>query len=144
VGVDDERAPAGAAAKEVMAGVANNQTDIVLAGKIDTGLDMFLGRGRQDIDAVVAERARGGRVLGGTASLVGEVCPESGTRLLDAEFDISVLILNTDLCKDGTYCHCSSLNMALASAQAAASYELMVPRGPSKVLWHTAPGGTWI
>jgi hypothetical protein len=49
---------------EVMAGVSDNQTDVVLSSEIDTGLDVFLGMCVDHVDAVVAEGAGTGRVVG--------------------------------------------------------------------------------
>jgi len=142
VGVDDQRAPADAAGLEVVAGVADDQTDVVFARKVDAGLDVLAGGRLDDVDTVVAKRAGLGWVRRGPARLVGSVGPESGRQLLNAAH--AHRVSKQPLQKfaiSGTYCHCSLPQLAVDSWQAASSYVLTVPRGPWKVLWQTAPGG---
>lgn len=60
---------------EVVAGVSDNQTDVVLSGEVDTGLDVFFGVCVDHVDAIVAERAGAGRVIGRkTLAQVSESC----------------------------------------------------------------------
>lgn len=54
----------------------------------------------------VATSARIGRVGGRTASVVGEVCPETSSRKLDSNVVVSSLPSPHDG-KEHTYCHCS-------------------------------------
>ena len=83
VGVDDEGAVADGAAEEVVAGVAHDQAQVVLAGKVDAGLDVRGLGGGDHVDTIVAEGAGVGGVGGGTAGVVGEVGPETIGRLFD-------------------------------------------------------------
>lgn len=83
VGVDDQGTGTGAAADKVVAGVADDQADVVATSKVNAGLDVVAGGGRDDINAIVAQRAAVGGIESGPAGLVGEVCPEGGTRLLN-------------------------------------------------------------
>lgn len=41
------------------------------------------------------------------------------------------------------YFHCSLRMLAFTSLQAASLYVSIEPKGPSKVLWHAASGGTF-
>lgn len=134
--VDDQRPITRAAANEVVAGVAHNQPEVVAAGKVDTGLDM-LGLGcHNNVDAIVAQRAAVGRVLGGPARVVGEVGPERCSRLAHAgQGGMSVWPHISELKDDSsTYVHDSLSKFWVASAHLAASYVFTVPRSPSKVL----------
>jgi hypothetical protein len=92
VRVDDERAPADAAADEVVAGVADDQAQVVLARKVNAGLDVSTRRSQDHIDAVVAQRAGGGRVGLRAASVVGEVGPKGASRLVNATSHVSYLL----------------------------------------------------
>lgn len=76
MGVDDEGAITSAAANEVVAGVADDQTDVVLAGKVDTGLDVGLLLGHDDIDTNISETAAGVGVIGGETAGVGGIVPD--------------------------------------------------------------------
>lgn len=71
VRVDDEGAEADVAADEVVARVADDQTHVVAAGKVDAGLDVQPRRGLDHVHAVVAQRATlGGLAVGRHVSLV--------------------------------------------------------------------------
>jgi len=85
VGVDDQRTPTNAAAEEVMAGVADDQAQIVLSRKVDTSLDVCGSPGGEDKNRIVSERAAVAGIGGGTASVVGEVSPETSGRQINPE-----------------------------------------------------------
>jgi hypothetical protein len=84
VGVDDEGAPADTAAKEVVARVADDQAQVVLAGEVDAGLNMGNGLGLDEDDWVVTEGAGIGGVRRRAAGVVGEVGPQAGRRQLNS------------------------------------------------------------
>lgn len=52
--VYDESAPAGTASDEVVACVADDESEVVVPRKVDTGFDVFLLGRPNDIDTVVA------------------------------------------------------------------------------------------
>lgn len=49
---------------EVMTGISDDQTEVVLPCEVDTRLDMLLGMSVDYIDTIVAEGARAGRIVG--------------------------------------------------------------------------------
>jgi hypothetical protein len=73
---------ASAASNEIVASIANYEAYIVFAGEVDSGLDMVWLSGHQDVHAVVTESTWFARVRCRSARVVGEVCPQVGTRLL--------------------------------------------------------------
>lgn len=93
VGVDDESTPANRSAKEVMASVADDQAKVVVLGEENTSLDMSDGLGLDVEGREVATSARISRVGGRTASVVGEVCPQTGSRKIDPDVDVSTIFI---------------------------------------------------
>lgn len=76
MGVDDEGAPSRASSQEVVAGVADDQTQVVSAGEPDAGLDVRMCLGSNDIDTIVSKSAWGRRIRGRNTGVIGEVLPE--------------------------------------------------------------------
>jgi len=66
-----------------MASVADNETQVVVAGEAYTCLDVADALGRDVQHGVVTERASVRRVGGRAASVVGEVSPETSGRVVD-------------------------------------------------------------
>ena len=66
-----------------MAGVADDQTQVVVPGKIDTGLDVRDSLGHDDQHGIVAQRAGVGGVRRRSAGVVGEVGPKTGGGQVD-------------------------------------------------------------
>ena len=65
-----------------MAGVADDESQAVRPGKVDTGLDVVMGLGDDRINGIVAKCACFLRISGRAASIVGEVGPQSSRGLV--------------------------------------------------------------
>lgn len=83
VGIDDEGAPAGTAADEVVAGIPDDQSQAVFPREVDARFDVRPCLRLDHVDAVEAERAGIVGVRRRPTRVVREVRPEQGCRLLD-------------------------------------------------------------
>lgn len=134
VSVDNKRAPANAASKEVVSSVANDEAQVVVSGEVDTRLDVGNGLGCDVQDRIVAQRAAACGISGRAAGVIGEVGPEASGGQLDSVTDGQSTCSPHAWCAEMTYWNCSLGNPAVTAAHLAASYVLTVPRGPWKVL----------
>jgi len=126
--VDHQGTPADAAAKKVVAGVTDNETQVVSAGKVDTGLDVIDSLGHDDHDGIVAQSAGVAGVCRGPAGVIGEVGPEASSRKLDSSrtqtHAVLVFLFSTSHSLSWSrkaYWNCSLFQLAVTSAHFAAS-----------------------
>lgn len=77
MGVDNEGPPANAATKEVMAGIADNQAQVVLPGEVNSCLNMSRLLGHNDEHRVVPQSAGIGGGCRRAAGVICEVGPEA-------------------------------------------------------------------
>lgn len=92
VSVDDEGTPASAAANKIMPGVADDKTKVVLASKVDAGLDVSMLLGEDNVDTVVAKGAWLLGILGESTSGICEVLPQVESVLVGSGRTTSVRI----------------------------------------------------
>ena len=85
VRVDDQGAPTGAPAEEVVARVPNDKAQVVFPRKVDAFLHVILRLCRDDVHAVVARGADILGVCGWAAGFVGRERPHEPNWLLNSE-----------------------------------------------------------
>lgn len=82
VGIDEQCSPTCAPAQKVVAGIADDQPQIVSASEVNSCLYVFVGLGKNDIDSVVSKRASRAAITCRSAGVVGIIGPQSCCRLV--------------------------------------------------------------
>lgn len=81
--VDDQRAPTDTTALKIMTCVTNHQSNIVLAGKVNTSFDILFGLSHDNVNGVVAKGAWCVGIARRAARVVCEKSPHVGSGLID-------------------------------------------------------------
>jgi len=76
VRVDDQRFETRTPSHEIMAGIADDETQVALARKVNAGFDMLLGGSLDDIQPVKTPRACAVRIVGRQTCVVCVERPE--------------------------------------------------------------------
>ena len=74
--VNNQSPPASASTQKIVAGVTDNEPQIMCASEVDARLHMFVGLRKDDVDSIVSRRARRGGTACRSAGLVSVVGPQ--------------------------------------------------------------------
>lgn len=84
MGIDDQGSPPGAPPQEVVAGVADDQPQVMGSGEVDTCFHVLIRLCKDHVDSVVSERTSCVAVGRWPAGLVGVVGPQRSRGLIDS------------------------------------------------------------
>lgn len=92
VGIDHQRAPASTPAQEVMAGIPDDQPQVILPREVKAGFDVVVCPGQDAIDGIESQRTGIAWIGCGTTRLVGPIRPELGRWFIDSRGGRSVTV----------------------------------------------------